>query len=73
MARPSVSNEIMCEPFGDTAMHAMSVRFSLGSVVLELMCRSTSLTRLPTLVRRCVPRMHRFPPRYGAPSRLLKR
>ena len=31
MARPSVSNEIMCEPLGDTAMHAMSVTFRSGA------------------------------------------
>lgn len=62
MARPSVSNEIMCEPLGDTAMHRISVRFSHGSVWLELICRSTSITRLPTEVSRWLPLMHRLPP-----------
>ena len=51
MARPSVSKEIMCDPVGETAMHSISVRFSLGRVVLEERWRSTSVTRLPTLVR----------------------
>lgn len=61
-ALPSVSNDIMCEPLGDTAMHRISVRFSHGSVWLELICRSTSITRLPTEVSRWLPLMHRLPP-----------
>ena len=32
MALPSVSNEIMCDPLGDTATHWISVRFSDGNV-----------------------------------------
>ena len=63
MARPSVSKEIMCDPVGETAMHSISVRFSLGRVVLEERWRSTSVTRLPTLVSRWLPLMHRLPPR----------
>lgn len=71
MALPSVSNEIMCDPLGDTATHWISVKFSQGSVVLDDSVRSTSVTRFPTLVNSFVPRTHRLPPRYGAPSKLL--
>lgn len=70
IARPSVSKEIMCDPLGDTAMHRVSVRFSDGNVVDEDKVRSTSETRFPMLVNNLVPLTHRFPPRYGAPSRL---
>ena len=73
MALPSVSNEIMCDPLGDTATHWISVRFSEGNVAHEDSVRSTSVTRLPMLVNSFVPRTHRLPPRYGAPNRLSNR
>jgi len=73
MALPSVSNEIMCDPLGDTATHWISVRFSDGNVAHDDSVRSTSVTRLPMLVNSFVPRTHRLPPRYGAPSRLSNR
>ena len=50
MALPSVSNEIMCDPLGDTATHCISVRFSDGNVAHDDSVRSTSVTRLPMLV-----------------------